>query len=258
MTNAANNYGVLGGAGATANTTAIAGIATGTGASAFSGGNPNANGFAAYFQGHVQIAGPFDVIGAGNKHGAVAHPDGSHRTIYSMESPEAWLEDFGTGTLTAGKADVKLDPDFVVLIETGEYYVFLTAEGDSKGLYITNKTAAGFSVREQQGGTSTLAFSWRVVARPKTTAKVARLAKVQIADAKALLPDMAKLPKPVAPLDFPPPTPGGKPGTSAPPAAPPTTAQPPAVSPPSSGSAPSTGGAPSTGSAPNPLPAPRT
>ena len=37
VTNTAGNYGVLGTAGATANSTAIAGTATGAGASAFSG-----------------------------------------------------------------------------------------------------------------------------------------------------------------------------------------------------------------------------
>src|SRR5207248_486219 len=122
QTSASFQYGILGTTYA-ANSTAIAGTCTQNGSSAFSGGTGNANAFAAYFQGHVQIEGPFDVIGAGNKHAAVPHPDGSHRTIYSVESPEAWVEDFGEGTLAGGKAEIKLDADFAALIHTDKYHV---------------------------------------------------------------------------------------------------------------------------------------
>jgi hypothetical protein len=41
----------------------------------------------------------------------------------------------------------------------------LTPEGDSRGLYIRKRSASGFEVREQQGGRSSLTFSYRVVAR---------------------------------------------------------------------------------------------
>ncbi len=47
------------------------------------------------------------------------------------------------------------------------YLVYVTPEGDSKGLYVTAKGPAGFEVREQQGGTSGVAFNYRVVARRK-------------------------------------------------------------------------------------------
>jgi hypothetical protein len=44
--------------------------------------------------------------------------------------------------------------------------VFITPEGDSRGVYVTAKTSLGFTVRENQGGQSTLAFSYRIVAKP--------------------------------------------------------------------------------------------
>ena len=48
---------------------------------------------------------------------AVSHPDGSHRLLYSLESPESWFEDFGEARLVDGKAEVRLDPDFAADLE---------------------------------------------------------------------------------------------------------------------------------------------
>jgi hypothetical protein len=45
------------------------------------------------------------------------------------------------------------------------YHVFITPNGDSKGLYVTAKTATGFEVRESGGGTSSLSFDYRIVAK---------------------------------------------------------------------------------------------
>jgi hypothetical protein len=37
---------------------------------------------------------------------------------------------------------------------------------DTRGLYVSQKTPAGFQVREAQGGRSTFSFDYRIVARP--------------------------------------------------------------------------------------------
>jgi hypothetical protein len=137
-----------------------------------------ASGFAARFDGPVLVNGNFTAIG-GSKSAAVPHPDGSHRRLYCMESPESWFEDFGRDQLANGRARVRLDNDFAAIVRGDDYYVFLTAEADSKGLYVANKTPAGFEVREQQGGTGNLAFSYRVVAKRKDIAGP-RLEKVDI------------------------------------------------------------------------------
>jgi len=133
--------------------------------------------------------GDFAVSG-GAKNAAVPHPDGSHRLLYCQESPEPWFEDFGEAKLVGGKAEVKLDPDFAAVVHSDGYRVFLTAEGDSKGLYMAGKSSAGFEVRESQGGTSSLGFSYRVVAKRKDITGQ-RLAKV-------------KLPEPIKELRKPP------------------------------------------------------
>jgi hypothetical protein len=46
------------------------------------------------------------------------------------------------------------------------YRVLITPDGDNRGLFVSNKGSAGFAVREAQGGRSTLAFDYRVVAYP--------------------------------------------------------------------------------------------
>jgi hypothetical protein len=84
-----------------------------------------------------------------------------------VESPESWFEDFGEDSLEGGRSEVALDPDFAAVVLTDSYQVFLTPYGESKGLYVSDRTPQGFVVREQQGGTSDIAFGYRVVARPK-------------------------------------------------------------------------------------------
>jgi hypothetical protein len=69
--------------------------------------------------------------------------------------------------LVKGKAEVRLDRDFIAVADTRHYHVFLTPYGDSNGLYVVTRRATGFQVREQGGGKATLAFSYRIVAKRK-------------------------------------------------------------------------------------------
>lgn len=111
----------------------------------------------------------FGNIGAtGTKSALVTAADGTgHLTLYCMESPECWFEDFGSARLSGGSAAVRIDPGFAQTVHLGEYHVFLQAEGQCKGLIVEDKTAAGFTVRELGGGTSSVPFAYRIVARRK-------------------------------------------------------------------------------------------
>ena len=80
------------------------------------------------------------------------------------------IDDFGEATLQDGYAYVQLDSAFGNVVDRNAgYLVFITPEGDSRGLYVTQKTAQGFVVRENLGGHSSLAFSYRIVAKPLGT-----------------------------------------------------------------------------------------
>ena len=100
--------------------TAAAGAAAVVGAT-----NGVAGAYAAAFYGPVIVGGDFTVVG-GAKSAAVPHPDGSHRRLYCMESPESWFEDFGEAALVCGEASIALDPDFAAVVDASEYHVFLT------------------------------------------------------------------------------------------------------------------------------------
>jgi hypothetical protein len=77
------------------------------------------------------------------------------------------LEDYGQAQLVNGAASVRLDPAFAETItDRAPYLVFVTPDGDTNGLYVTNKTTTGFQVREVRGGHSSLTFDYRIVAKP--------------------------------------------------------------------------------------------
>jgi hypothetical protein len=86
------------------------------------------------------------------------------RLLYAIESPEVWFEDFGLGTLQDGVAVVSIDPLFAETVNLDAYHVFVTPLGDCQGLYVTDKTATGFEVRELGGGTANISFDYRIVA----------------------------------------------------------------------------------------------
>jgi hypothetical protein len=86
--------------------------------------------------------------------------------LYGIASPENWFEDAGSGQLSGGSAQIAFDPAFASTVNTGKaYHVFLTPNGDCRGLYVASKTAAGFEVRELGGGTSNISFDYRIMAK---------------------------------------------------------------------------------------------
>ena len=119
--------------------------------------------------GHCAIYGNGSLFCTGSKSAVVPVDGGSRQAaLYAMDSPENWFEDFGFGRLTNGEATIQLESKFAQTVNTGmDYHVFAVPNGDCKGLYVAEKTAAGFVVRELGGGTSNIAFDYRIVARRK-------------------------------------------------------------------------------------------
>lgn len=93
--------------------------------------------------------------------------NGEDVATYGTRSTSAIVEDMGEARIVAGHAFVSLDPTFASIIDKGvKYLVFLTPEGDTRGLFASGFTASGFKVTESCGGRSTLAFDYRIVAKP--------------------------------------------------------------------------------------------
>ena len=127
--------------------------------------------------------------------------------LYAMESPQHWFEDFGAGRLENGTATIALDPTFAETVNgASDYHVFLTPQGDCRGLYINRKTASGFEVRELGGGQSTVAFDYRVVALRRGFESV-RLEDVTERVNKMNASQPASTPGPQFKLPTPPPAP---------------------------------------------------
>jgi hypothetical protein len=120
-------------------------------------------------QSFCEIDGAADLTCSGSISTAVVGGGPGHRVAsYGVQSAENWIEDFGTAQLQGGHASVTLDPTFASTVNTGvEYHVFLTPNGDSKGLYIANKGQGSFEVLESNGGKSNIAFDYRIVAKRK-------------------------------------------------------------------------------------------
>lgn len=86
--------------------------------------------------------------------------------LNTISSPESWFEDAGSGQLSNGEAIVNIESIFGETVNTGiDYHVFLTPNGDCKGLYVAQKSATSFVVKELGGGTSSIAFDYRIMAK---------------------------------------------------------------------------------------------
>ena len=167
---------------------AILGTADGTSAGYFDNNSPNATTIVLINEAHggaTGITGLFRTLMATTPEGTcgfggagdltctgqvktLASTGGGARKVetYAMQSPENWMEDFGSGEVNGGVAIVAIDPAFAETVAgDSSYHVFLTPNGDSKGLYVTRKTATSFEVRESGGGTSSLSFDYRIVAK---------------------------------------------------------------------------------------------
>lgn len=119
---------------------------------------------------------------AGSCSSGCAKTRGAGRRVISYAPHEAQptMEDVGEAQLVGGRADVALESKFASVIDQGaRYFVFVTPEGDCGQLYVTGKTAGGFTVRESHGGGSNVAFQYRIVARPYGNTS-ARLPDVQM------------------------------------------------------------------------------
>jgi hypothetical protein len=86
---------------------------------------------------------------------------------YAASTTSPVIEDFGHAQLAYGTAYVSIDRGFAAAVDPrGSFAVFITPNGESRGLYVTGKSLNGFYVRENSGGRSSVGFDYRIVARP--------------------------------------------------------------------------------------------
>ncbi len=149
----------------------------------------------------------FYVDGSGNvySHGTyrtfAATRDGAESTAFTTRSTAPNVEDVGGARLVNGVATVAFDAAFSASMDAhSAYHVFLTPNGDTRGLYVALKTAGGFVVRETQGGHGTLDFDYRIVAAAPGRAqeRMALIAPALEAGPRAALVSRRAVPVPKA------------------------------------------------------------
>ena len=109
----------------------------------------------------------YKIIGNGTVSTLVNDSEGNKRVLFAPEAPEILFEDYGVGQLSNGSVYVKIDPLFAKSIHVSEKHplkVFIQLEGECNGVFVTDKTANGFLVKELNGGTSNTPFSYHLVA----------------------------------------------------------------------------------------------
>lgn len=145
----------------------LRGGVVGTGQPTFQIGDGNNNGeLSVTDTGDLYIAGLLRTNGS--CHVGCLKGDKEVRTVstYAPSEAEPTVEDTGEAALVNGRGDVVLDPQFANVVDSNKgYVVLLTPEGDCRGLYVTQRSASSFIVRELQGGRSTIGFAYRIVAK---------------------------------------------------------------------------------------------
>ncbi|MCW5520245.1 hypothetical protein J1N09_10375 [Aureitalea sp. L0-47] len=112
----------------------------------------------------------YKIIGNGAVSTIVEDTNGDKKVMFASEAPEVLLEDYGTGRLANGTANISIDPiltNNILVDQSHPLKVFIQLEGDCNGVYVTNKSATGFTVKELQNGNSNVSFSYHIVANRK-------------------------------------------------------------------------------------------
>jgi hypothetical protein len=115
------------------------------------------SGYGVYFVGGL--------AGTGTKSAIVDTKDYGWRTLYAVESPQNWFEDFGQTTLDSGETVVPIESIFAQTINLKKpYHVFLTPLGSGCTLYVADKSSTTFTVRANEGASCEIAFDYRIIA----------------------------------------------------------------------------------------------
>jgi hypothetical protein len=144
---------------------ALGGYATGTTGTNFGvyGQTASPDGFGVFSLGDLTAIGDFTATGT--KSAIVETQDFAWRTLYTIESPQNWFEDFGQGTLVAGEAVVPIEPVFAQTVNLSQpYHVFLTPRGGFCSLYLAETSPTAFTVRALEGAGCEIVFDYRIVA----------------------------------------------------------------------------------------------
>ncbi|WP_299683756.1 hypothetical protein [uncultured Dokdonia sp.] len=114
----------------------------------------------------------YKIIGTGSVSTLIKDDQNMPRVMFAPEAPEIVFQDYGIGQLVNGEARITLDAILKKSLYINDAHplkVYVTLEGECNGVYVTNKSIDGFTVKELKNGTSNAAFSWQIVANRADT-----------------------------------------------------------------------------------------
>jgi hypothetical protein len=115
----------------------------------------------------------YGILSSGTKATMVRGLGEEQRVMFCPEAPEVLFMDYGSGQLLNGVARITLDSILkknIVVDVKHPLRVFVQVEGDCNGVFVTAKSADGFTVQELGGGHSSAPFSWSLTATRASTA----------------------------------------------------------------------------------------
>lgn len=135
----------------------------------FNGGNTgtNANAVDYVYVGTRVGTTNYKIIGNGSVSTIIDGENDKKHIMFAPEAPEILFQDYGVGKLVNGEVRIEIDPILAKNIFVDESHplkVFVQLKGDCKGVYVTDESNTGFTVKELQGGTSNVSFSYQIVA----------------------------------------------------------------------------------------------
>jgi hypothetical protein len=118
----------------------------------------------------------YDIFGPGMTASSMSTSKG-YRALVASESPEAWIEDYGSAEIMGGASHVDLDPlllDCVTIDEANPIKVFVQLTSPVTNQFYVKKGADGFDVIVMGEGAETVegTFDYRVVAARKDREKI--------------------------------------------------------------------------------------
>jgi hypothetical protein len=110
----------------------------------------------------------YKVYGNGTASTVVNDVNDKRITLFCPEAPEVLFQDYGQGQLANGKIHIDLDPNYAKNVTVNEKHplrVIITMnDACPNTVYVTNRTATGFDVIENNAGVSNASFTYEVVA----------------------------------------------------------------------------------------------
>jgi len=120
------------------------------------------------YVGYTLGATNYKINGNGNVSTIVKDQNNNNINLFCPEAPEILFQDYGQGQLASGKTHINLDPNYAKNVTVNEKHplrVIITMnEPCPNTVYVTNRTATGFDVIENNSGTSNASFTYEVIA----------------------------------------------------------------------------------------------